>query len=202
MEFYVLTPSWSLSHRSFQFPTGWNSTRTAKLMASRSLVSIPNGMEFYSIRPSLWLLLAEFQFPTGWNSTQFNLIYFTIIASFNSQRDGILRLQKTPNFTCKSQFQFPTGWNSTEIPAEDRCYITTFQFPTGWNSTVVKAVLLGIEALFQFPTGWNSTNRYRATYLYTYVSITNGMEFYFIIIGFFWIIQGFNSQRDGILQRC
>jgi len=54
---------------SFQFPTGWNSTRAAAQAGRTERVSIPNGMEFYIIIVVLGAIYAVFQFPTGWNST-------------------------------------------------------------------------------------------------------------------------------------
>ena len=33
--------------RRFQFPTGWNSTKNAHTVNRKFYVSIPNGMEFY-----------------------------------------------------------------------------------------------------------------------------------------------------------
>ena len=102
-------------HSRFQFPTGWNSTRTCKfkilfwrlfqfptgwnstLLSRRSkiytvLVSIPNGMEFYPLLSDIWLIgNLLFQFPTGWNST--------LPCGFER--------------TACRRFQFPTGWNST-----------------------------------------------------------------------------------------
>ena len=77
----------------FQFPTGWNSTV----------------FEFTLAR-----LANSFQFPTGWNST-LNPEYTDtmLLASFNSQRDGILRNDEDTCLTWYPMFQFPTGWNST-----------------------------------------------------------------------------------------
>ena len=58
----------------FQFPTGWNSTRFWFLLPQIPRhVSIPNGMEFYPLSP---------------------LLAFAYFASFNSQRDGILRAER------------------------------------------------------------------------------------------------------------
>ena len=92
MEFYGTTSTQFLIFKMFQFPTGWNSTMNWQ-------------------NPKL-LLLFEFQFPTGWNSThnqsretrlfvvsipngmEFYRLWkahISYVASFNSQRDGILR---------------------------------------------------------------------------------------------------------------
>ncbi len=55
----------------FQFPTGWNSTGAVGDFDLRDL---------------------RFQFPTGWNSTQGESEPQPGAKSFNSQRDGILRI--------------------------------------------------------------------------------------------------------------
>ena len=76
---------------SFQFPTGWNSTRGC-VRYNRYIFSFNsqrNGIlsfDFYN-EFSEW----EFKFQTEWNSTSF----------------GIRPLERL------SRFQFPTGWNST-----------------------------------------------------------------------------------------
>ena len=55
---------------------------------------------------------------------------------------------------------------------------------------------------FQFPTGWNSTKNTSKTANIDIVSIPNGMEFYQKVIFLLErMLKGFNSQRDGILQR-
>ena len=70
MEFYkfplIKMPSVS---SSFQFPTGWNSTK-------------------YPLKATLENI--KFQFPTGWNSTYLRSDQRLPNGSFNSQRDGIL----------------------------------------------------------------------------------------------------------------
>ena len=58
---------------------------------------------------------------------------------------------------------------------------TLFQFPTGWNSTHQKRDRNQIQAEFQFPTGWNSTIRLEFAAALKFVSIPNGMEFYFLL---------------------
>jgi len=62
-----------------------------KLTYFIAIVSIPNGMEFYGVG---------------------HLGFITEIG-FNSQRDGILRVD-TLDLETLEPFQFPTGWNSTE----------------------------------------------------------------------------------------
>ena len=54
-------------------------------------VSIPNGMEFYLLCLGSQRFALRFQFPTGWNSTLAVISSAEARASFNSQRDGILR---------------------------------------------------------------------------------------------------------------
>ena len=55
----------------------------------------------------------RFQFPTGWNSTVAVVANLATLASFNSQRDGILRDELALAKNREQRFQFPTGWNST-----------------------------------------------------------------------------------------
>ena len=114
MEFYLDQPLVELPDARFQFPTGWNSTKSGNAgRLALETVSIPNGMEFYlkdiSVKPHLMLVSIPngmefykwiwdnpiigipFQFPTGWNSTINATSYFCSSGCFNSQRDGILR---------------------------------------------------------------------------------------------------------------
>ena len=58
--------------------------------------------------------------------------------------------------------------------------------------------------LFQFPTGWNSTDEILCCSPGSArVSIPNGMEFYVTEFSSSYRLRaGFNSQRDGILQRA
>ena len=98
---------------TFQFPTGWNSTRLPQKSKHKSVVSIPNGMEFYSSEKGWQLRCFRFQFPTGWNSTLSAIGGYLLHRSFNSQRDGIL-LWSGAASAYGGTFQFPTGWNSTQ----------------------------------------------------------------------------------------
>ena len=145
----------------FQFPTGWNSTSfyfyTSKnsdgfnsqrdgilLKEGGSLdpkfrVSIPNGMEFYKTLIEKSLGYQRFQFPTGWNSTEGEYSVYYAMACFNSQRDGILRIQGFQTERLLT-FQFPTGWNSTPSVSISCLDYEEFQFPTGWNSTNVESI--------------------------------------------------------------
>ena len=91
MEFYDHLYRLYLSHRRFQFPTGWNSTLCPICQWKRS---------------------SRFQFPTGWNSTFLGSSYKVGLCCFNSQRDGILLIEAFKD-VYMILFQFPTGWNST-----------------------------------------------------------------------------------------
>ena len=182
MEFYYSTTSVCLSHAS---------------------VSIPNGMEFYFINTTSNLSsLTGFQFPTGWNSTAELELLQRAGKSFNSQRDGILRLYTS--FEADSSYvSIPNGMEfyqdgQGEARKGEKVSIANgmefyfaaykelrhpyeFQFPTGWNSTPYYGFSLRTPA-FQFPTGWNSTQRNPNRYDMEYkVSIPNGMEFYAIV---------------------
>ena len=114
MEFYLSRYAHKHTQSSFQFPTGWNST---KLYCSKDISSL---YSFNSQRDGILLFtlsrhsaeIKQFQFPTGWNSTFSQPTLERTTVSFNSQRDGIL-----PKHTILKRnfglFQFPTGWNST-----------------------------------------------------------------------------------------
>ena len=90
MEFYRAGATTPIPSSSFQFPTGWNSTRFIFANEIPIAVSIPNGMEFYD----------------GAITTH------VVEERFNSQRDGILR-RRDNHARRRGAFQFPTGWNST-----------------------------------------------------------------------------------------
>ena len=122
--------------------------------------------------------LPRFQFPTGWNSTR---------------RGGVFK-------ACRA-FQFPTGWNSTRV------FESEVEVSDGFNSQR-DGILLKDDSkkvsciLFQFPTGWNSTSNPTDWWAKNEVSIPNGMEFYAVTMEDTIIVMaGFNSQRDGILQK-
>ena len=163
----------------FQFPTGWNSTKTGKAKREKA---------------------KRFQLPTGWNSTLPPIKSLGTHTSFNSQRDGILLLTMGsrfahPRFNSQrdgilqiivSMFcGAPRRFNSQRdgilldiAPLLLRC-LGAFQFPTGWNSTMMMIKEKRGKCEFQFPTGWNSTQRNPNRYDMEYkVSIPNGMEFY------------------------
>ena len=179
MEFYTSKFLKMSLSKTFQFPTGWNST---KLWIS----SMTNKTRFNSQRDGILLddtelikhakerfnsqrdgillvscscryLRCRFQFPTGWNSTRFFLFIYVKMLSFNSQRDGILQKQISLFDFSTAAFQFPTGWNSTLH------YRTVWRSSDRFNSQRdgillrLALAICGIGALFQFPTGWNST---------------------------------------------
>ena len=78
------------------------------------------------------------------------------------------------------KFQFPTGWNST-IWIGRILIQSVVSIPNGMEFYQVMA-LGGISTrLFQFPTGWNST-------IPNPINLSKPQA-------------GFNSQRDGILQK-
>ena len=167
----------------FQFPTGWNSTKSASYVS---------------------LLLSSFQFPTGWNSTllpahslehnrhrfnsqrdgilrctqsktsqkskRFNsqrdgilqiVVYaiFLHIGGFNSQRDGILRFISAAKASGYRSFNSQRDGILLIDFTKHTEHLCSFQFPTGWNSTRAKSPICRKQNSFQFPTGWNSTAR-------------------------------------------
>ena len=179
MEFYPKADTKKNINKKFQFPAGWNSTRSGaspsefvggfnsqrdgilrcdrRFRALKWLVSIPNGMEFY--KSHLWsaFYLFRVSIPNGmefyWAISDGTLLK----TCFNSQRDGILQHR-----------QLLAG----RIPA--------FQFPTGWNSTEIKERVKGLKK--------KCFNSQRDGIL---------LCFFFDCFEFF---KSFNSQRDGILQ--
>ena len=138
MEFYHIGADFNVGGCSFNsqrdgiLPSG-----IKKAKRVQNFVSIPNGMEFYKVKNVFEVTNVEFQFPTGWNSTKWNTNrrykkfrfqfptgwnstcgFFRqslLFDSFNSQRDGILRLFSNKFRYIQYSFQFPTGWNSTRI---------------------------------------------------------------------------------------
>ena len=91
MEFYLAVFVSDLFAAPFQFPTGWNSTKSY-----------------------LW----RCDMTESFNSQRDGILHYikfwkvNINSRFNSQRDGILQylVQRHNLF---GEFQFPTGWNST-----------------------------------------------------------------------------------------
>ena len=82
---------YSQRKKQFQFPTGWNSTRSSVERVVVCGVSIPNGMEFYKNRVTSSLALPEVSIPNGMEFYEKSFKNIPIIYLF----------------------QFPTGWNST-----------------------------------------------------------------------------------------
>ena len=123
-------------------------------------------MEFYFGELDVKVKREMFQFSTGWNSTK--------------DTDGASK-------KAAKMFQFPTGWNSTDLRQRLDEIGILFQFPTGWNSTSkTKNPTIGSK-LFQFPTGWNSTIIHFVSNVKSFVSIPNGMEFYYRRLIRIWI---------------
>ena len=102
MEFYYFSNISCSVLPTFQFPTGWNSTKKRK-----------DTKIFYR----------EFQFPTGWNSTYLRLCARGLLRRFNSQRDGILplsfrlsMLQKSVSIPNGMEFYEKNGRNHRRSP--------------------------------------------------------------------------------------
>ena len=142
-------------------------------------------------------------------------------ARFNSQRDGILRWQRSRTKQ-KSKVSIPNGMEfySLIVAPVDRCASFNSQRdgilpeelkkalidPSCFNSQrdgILRMKLLEKirKSMFQFPTGWNSTREMEKEAANDEVSIPNGMEFYVIENGLIKANKkSFNSQRDGILR--
>ena len=66
MEFYSELKAYADDIATFQFPTGWNSTKSRPHYGEKTdLVSIPNGMEFYAFRGGLLRTLSPVSIPNG-----------------------------------------------------------------------------------------------------------------------------------------
>ncbi len=143
----------------FQFPTGWNSTISSGTITAKD-------MGFNSQRDGI-LHAANPKFRASYSC-------------FNSQRDGILRF---PPYRAAYQFivSIPNGMEFYIVSSPSIIILFSFQFPTGWNSTKRFFLLVHIIRMFQFPTGWNSTLYCVSLQPCGFVSIPNGMEFYFRI---------------------
>ena len=140
MKFYNGGVARDWDETPFQFPTGWNSTKTpfSSKQAVKSFnsqrdeilllfpfilfdffnVSIPNGMKFYLSFLRISTHILKFQFPTGWNST-FRGFYCFFGCCFVSIPNG-MKFYDLGNLNILKdfEFQFPTGWNSTEVRRE------------------------------------------------------------------------------------
>ena len=166
------------THRTFQFPTGWNSTTYAWYSAaswsrfnsqrdgillepilsllSSLWVSIPNGMEFYFSSTSFRRLLISVSIPNG-------MEFYDRGVSYRATA---------------RRFQFPTGWNSTGALYQKILFYYSF------NSQR--------DGILPTPVAVSP--------ILPEVSIPNGMEFYFETTPIkLSESECFNSQRDGIL---
>ena len=116
-------------------------------------------MEFYFINTTSNLSsLTGFQFPTGWNSTAELELLQRAGKSFNSQRDGILRL-----------------YTSFEA---DSSYVS---IPNGMEFYSNLGLEFGLKILVSIPNGMEFYPlKTRSSPRLRLVSIPNGMELYFI----------------------
>ena len=180
MEFYRYCAYHKVAlHAEFQFPTGWNSTRSSARARKFVKVSIPNGMEFYDA-PALYKAgTPKFQFPTGWNSTTISNLRFGILKGvsipngmefylglwclyaqenerFNSQRDGIL-----PRLSIRSapslRVSIPNGMEFYGAYLSLLVGRVRVSIPNGMEFYKKAESLREANPEFQFPTGWNST---------------------------------------------
>ena len=113
MEFYQISHLLTQGVESFNSPTGWNSTQKTQTTKAKPIVSIPNGMEFYGSHRSWCALFRHVSIPNGMEFYACEKRYLAPKKSFNSQRDGILQLNKRSYLGPLLMFQVPTGWNST-----------------------------------------------------------------------------------------
>ena len=201
MEFYLSKQTKERNRNTFQFPTGWNSTRVIAFN-------------------KLWI--RSFQFPTGWNSTIICVAPEVLDKRFNSQRDGILQEAKFHRHL-DTFVSIPNGMEFYRARGYQTKWAKCVSIPNGME--FYKASLISSLApvsrfnsqrdgilprrkhccscglsQFQFPTGWNSTLWLRPMRRAPWVSIPNGMEFYALMNWkIFLNMSRFNSQRDGIL---
>ena len=169
----------------------------------KEFVSIPNGMGFYQIGFIRFFTATIVSIPNGMGFYKsFNLSHRSLLYSFNSQRDGILRYVVRTQKFFRTEFQFPTGWNSTSHRSRFRSAAYRFNsqrdgiLQCGWNSPV--------SALRGFNSQRDGILLASASFSPSpiIVSIPNGMEFYNTARNFTFIESvSFNSQRDGILQK-
>ena len=160
MEFYARNRKVVIRFRAFQFPTGWNSTQPRFLLMPISS--------------------STFQFPTGWNSTKNRRKKREKVASFNSQRDGILQIS-SKRIHNEKRVSIPNGMEFYAIyDSWDEAFPHSFNsqrdgilLASGSSLVVLQRVSIpnGMEFYhvyestkikpksFQFPTGWNSTIR-------------------------------------------
>jgi len=205
MEFYGLSEFGYSDSYSFQFPTGWNSTKKRKRFATIPAFCFNSQRDgiLRKVGGKFSLIELTFQFPTGWNSTVELKSFESVVDCFNSQRDGNSTWRRSAKFRASRTFQFPTGWNSTLSFRRLALARLCVSIPNGMEFYICGYCLGGWQSeLFQFPTGWNSTRL--CAELRTSqktVSIPNGMEFYAEHLPYRALESRFNSQRDGILRQ-
>ena len=223
MEFYCALPQIDALLKLFQFPTGWNSTKTFKIfILSPCQFQFPTGMEFYKTSKKSNSQDFLFQFPTGWNSTFLkkrpthtknvsipNGMEFYVFKKetyphekrFNSQRDGILLCFCCLYYSTSLLFQFPTGWNSTELCHLPNNKLCEFQFPTGWNSTHIRNSLDVMYHRFNSQRDGillcGSPRRLKYSLWFQFPTGWNSTLKKTQLV--YAVITRFNSQRDGIL---
>ena len=142
-------------------------------------VSIPNGMEFYDVKGGRAVAIASF------NSQRDGILQKNIISCvcekrcFNSQRDGILlsRIHKLVKVMIVS---IPNGMEFYNSLIYVEAGILCVSIPNGMEFYITNRSDRLNCMWFQFPTGWNSTI-WKFTIMLEFIS--------------------FNSQRDGILLR-
>ena len=141
---------------AFQFPTGWNSTKRAGRARLDGGVSIPNGMEFYPVVD----------------------IAAIAQAGFNSQRDGILH-EFYAVVPLKVGVSIPNGMEFYKSDLATYRGLRIVSIPNGME------FYFGSSQGAHFARRFNSQRdgillRWRArTRSRKFVSIPNGMEFYF-----------------------
>ena len=221
MEFYLARRPYLCLPCQFQFPTGWNSTRSCNTHSLCKGVSIPNGMEFYAL--------------SGISS-------FCIVC-FNSQRDGILlrnckrhrkkwcvsipngmEFYRTPgNKRHKAQQRFKSQldgillfldiqrlcnncFNSQRdgiLPSKKRCKTARRKCFNSQRDGILRQSFdfTSYRQKFQFPTGWNSTLAgfvlRKVVFRFQFPTGWNSTRAGWVYV--YAHRRGFNSQRDGIL---
>ena len=178
MEFYLSLEFAIGITALFQFPTGWNSTRTT---------------------PHKITALEKFQFPTGWNSTSISDLERNTTFCFNSQRDGILLLLYLFSIS------FLMSFNSQRdgiLRRECVCfrYKSCVSIPNGMEFYLICLKICLLRRAVSIPNGMEFYNSPKAIFLLerSFNSQRDG-----ILLKFTFNIRSsrksFNSQRDGIL---
>ena len=171
-------------------------------LASLSEVSIPNGMEFYSQAGRCSRGKTAFQFPTGWNSTVRNLS--SLLRNLRVSIPNGMEFYQNQAFlhACKYNVSIPNGMEFYSRVFGGLRWNLFVSIPNGMEFYAVSCVLrIAKEFYVSIPNGMEFYSICAAFIIGTRsVSIPNGMEFYLEMTGDSYIVQGFNSQRDGILQ--